>query len=285
MPTIDHHHPVLILGGTGTVGSRVVRQLREQGVPVRAASRHTDPRLDWEDPRTWAAVLEGVRRAYLLLPDDVSLPEAFLERAVAAGVERVVLHSDRGVDVMGATRLQEAEAAVQQLPEWTIVRADWFDQNFETFFRDAVEAGRLTLPVKSRQTFVDADDIAAVGVRALLDDDQLGQVLEVSGPEALTFGEATAIIGETIGRRVEFDSDPTAYREQMTGFGLPAEVVDGLLAGFAALDARGDAVPTGVMESVTGRPARSLRSYAVQAAQRGAWGFQRPRVLSAHGRM
>src|SRR5690606_27717560 len=133
MTSIDHTHPILVLGGTGTVGGRVVRQLREQGVPVRPASRHTDPRFDYDDPGTWDAVLDGVRRAYLLLPDDVGLPAGFVERLAAAGVERVVLHSDRGVEVMGVTRLLEAEAAVRRFPEWTIVRADWFDQNFETF--------------------------------------------------------------------------------------------------------------------------------------------------------
>lgn len=286
MTSIDHTHPILVLGGTGTVGGRVVRQLREQGVPVRPASRHTDPRFDYDDPGTWDAVLDGVRRAYLLLPDDVGLPAGFVERLAAAGVERVVLHSDRGVEVMGVTRLQEAEAAVRRFPEWTIVRADWFDQNFETFFRDAIIEGRLRVPVgEARQGFVDAEDIAGVGVRALLGDDLVGRVLEVTGPEALSFREATSIIGEVLGREIEFDGTAAGYREQMTGLGLPDEVVDGLIAGFAALEARGDTGPTGVVETVLGRPARSLRSYAEQAAERRAWGFQRPRVLSAHGRM
>jgi uncharacterized protein YbjT (DUF2867 family) len=286
MTNIDHAHPILVLGGTGTVGGRVVDQLRGQGVPVRPASRHTAPRFDWADPGTWDAVLAGVRRAYLLLPDDVGLPEGFVERALAAGIERVVLHSDRGAEVMGVTRLLEAEAAVRQFPEWTIVRADWFDQNFETFFRDAVIGGRLAVPVgEARQGFVDAADIAAVGVRALLDDDLVGRILELTGPEALSFREATRIIGEVIGHDIEFDGTAGAYREQMTGLGLPDEVVEGLIAGFAALAARGDTRPTGVVEAVLGRPARSLRAYAENAAARGVWGSQRPRVLSAHGRM
>lgn len=121
------------------------------------------------DPATWDAPLAGTRRIYLLLPEDTALPGGFLERAGDAGAQRVVLHSNRGADLMGVPRLQDAEAQVRRSGSgWTIVRPDWFAQNFETFFRDSVLAGRLCVPVGSaRQGFVDADDIAAVAARAL----------------------------------------------------------------------------------------------------------------------
>jgi hypothetical protein len=133
---------ILVTGGTGTVGRRVAARLRDQGVAGRPASRHTEPPLDWSDPASWEAALQGVAGMYLLLPDYTELPEGFLERAVAAGVRRVVLHSDRSVEVMNVTHLQKAERQVRQLPlEWTIVRADWFNQDFETFFRESVIRG------------------------------------------------------------------------------------------------------------------------------------------------
>jgi uncharacterized protein YbjT (DUF2867 family) len=68
---------ILVTGGTGTIGRRVVAQLRNQGVPVRPASRHTDPPLDWSDPASWEAALDGAKRLYLLLPDYTELPDAF----------------------------------------------------------------------------------------------------------------------------------------------------------------------------------------------------------------
>lgn len=112
--------PVLVLGATGR---RVVAQLRAAKVPVRPAGRRTDPPFDWADPSTWDAVLDGVERLYLLLPDDTDLPGGFPDRVVAAGVRRVVLHSDRAVDLMEVTRLQDAELAVRSSGlEWTIVR-------------------------------------------------------------------------------------------------------------------------------------------------------------------
>jgi uncharacterized protein YbjT (DUF2867 family) len=264
---------ILVTGGTGTVGRRVVAQLRDQGVAVRPASRHTEPPLDWSDPASWEAALQGVARMYLLLPDYTELPEGFLERAVAAGVRRVVLHSDRSVDVMNVTHLQKAERQVRQLPlEWTIVRADWFNQDFETFLREPVIRGRLCVPVgEIKQGFVDADDIAAVGVRALVYDDYVGQVLELTGPRALSFPEALQLIGAATGRSIQFDGTPEAYRAEMRGAGLPEQVIEGLIENFQRLAARGDARPTGVVEEVLGRPARDFADYAAEAAARGIW--------------
>ena len=69
---------------------------------------------------------------------------------------------------MGDERLMAAEATVRASgADWTIVRANWFDQNFdEGFLHPAVLAGAVTLPLgQSRHPFVDADDIAAVAAR------------------------------------------------------------------------------------------------------------------------
>ncbi|MGC5628097.1 NAD(P)H-binding protein [Georgenia sp. Z1344] len=266
-------HPILVLGGTGTVGSRVVQQLRAAGVASRPAARGTEPPFDWGEPGTWDAALDGVHRLYLLLPDDGELPDAFLEQAASAGVRRVVLHSDRGIDVMSVERLQRAEAAVRGSGlEWAILRPDWFDQNFETFLRDDVRAGRVALPVgDGRQGFVDAEDIAAVAVRALTTDDHIGEVLELTGPEAISFGEAAAAIGRATGRTVTYVGEPGAYREAMAGAGLPEPVVDGIVAQFAPLRAAGDTTPTGTVERVLGRPARPFEVYAEEAARRGVW--------------
>ncbi|TFV62466.1 UNVERIFIED_ORG: NmrA family transcriptional regulator [Bacillus sp. AZ43] len=265
--------PLLVLGGTGTVGSRVAALLRAQGIPTRPVGRRTDPPFDWTDPGTWDDVLAGVQRAYLLLPDDVALPDGFLERAAAAGVRRVVLHSDRAVEVMGVARLQGAESAVRASGlEWTVVRPDWFAQDFETFFREPVVAGLLCVPVgEAKQGFVDADDIAGVAVQALTTDDHLGEVLELTGPTALSFRDAVERIGSATGRAIRFDGTPDAYRAQMSAAGLPDEVVGSLVEGFAALAARGDTTPTGVVERVLGRPARSFDDYVADAAARGVW--------------
>lgn len=271
--TTGPSEPVLVLGGTGTVGRRVVAHLERAGVAARAAGRHTQPPFDWTVPASWQDILAGTERLFLLLPEDTALPVGFLDRAATAGARRIVLLSDRAVDVMGVTRLQEAERAVRaSVLDWTILRCDWFDQDFETFLRDGVLAGHLCLPVgNASQGFVDADDIAAVCAGLLMTNDRLGRVLELTGPEALSFQDAVDTIGAVLGRPVTFDGTAVGYREQMTEAGLPPEVLDDLVDGFAALEARGDTAPTGTVEDVLGRPARSFAEYATDAASRGVW--------------
>lgn len=269
---VGRDRPVLVTGGTGTVGQCVVASLHEAGAEARAASRRTDPSFDWTDPGSWDPVLAGVGRMFLLLPDGTDLPDGFLDRARAAGVRRVVLLSDRAADVMGVTRLQDAERAVRASGlDWTVLRCDWFDQDFETFFRDDLLAGHLCVPVEARQGFVDAGDIAAVAATVLTSDDHLGRVLELTGPEALSFQEAVDTIGSVLGRSVTFDGTPAGYRKQMTEAGLPAQVLEHLMHGFTALQTRGDTAPTGVVEDVLGRGARPFADYATDAAARGAW--------------
>lgn len=265
--------PILVLGGTGTVGSRVAAALRGAGHSVRVATRHAGHRFDWSVPDTWRPALTGVHTMYVLLPDQTGLPETFMREAFHLGVRRVVLHSDRGVDVMDVTHLQEAERQVRDSGcEWTIVRPDWFNQNFETYFRGSVLDGRLCVPVgATRQGFVDADDIAAVAARALLRDDHLGRVLPLTGPRALSFPQALHHIGQATGLRIDFDGTPGAYREHLHAEGAPDEVIDALIAKFTAVADQGDTEPTGVVEEVLHRPAKDFRAYAREAAARGVW--------------
>lgn len=164
-----------------------------------------------------------------------------------------------------------AEQAVREAgAEWTIVRSDWFDQNFdEGVLRDAVLAGEVAIPVgDTRMAF---NDVAAVAAVSLTEDGHAGQVYEISGPEALSFAEATSILSEVSGREIRFSGDVERYVEVMTGFGLPEEQVRAEAGAFQALAAAGDAEVTDTVERLTGRPPISFRRYAEDAAARGSW--------------
>ncbi|MFF0123833.1 SDR family oxidoreductase, partial [Micromonospora arida] len=63
--------PILVLGGTGKTGRRVVDRLAKLGRPVRVGSRAGEPPFDWTDQRTWAPVLDGVSSVYLVYYPDL----------------------------------------------------------------------------------------------------------------------------------------------------------------------------------------------------------------------
>lgn len=133
----------LVTGASGIVGRRVVSRWRTRGLVVRAASRSGTPPFEWADPRTWEAVLDGVRRLVLISPEGVPIHPDFLPAAAAAGVERVSLLSDKGAEVMQVDRLLEAERLVRTSGlAWTVVRPDWFNQNFDESFFPARHLGR-----------------------------------------------------------------------------------------------------------------------------------------------
>lgn len=266
--------PILVLGATGSTGRRVTNLLRAKGVPVRPASRRGDVPFDWTDPTTWGPTVAGVSRMYLMAPHELPVDPAFVACAVEQGVRHVVLLSSGGIEVMGDERLLAAERTVRSSgADWTIVRPSWFNQNFdEGFFREAVVAGELALPVGDlRQGFVDADDIAAVAVAALTSQGHAGQSYELTGPRALTFTEALSIIGRAAGREVRFLGGVEDYLAAQEAFGVPAEQVKLAVESFEALRRDGDQRPTDVVRQVTGREPKDFEEYAAEAAARGAW--------------
>ncbi|MEU8132698.1 NAD(P)H-binding protein [Streptodolium elevatio] len=269
---------ILVLGATGSTGRRVTAQLRLEGRTVRAASRqgHTNGgvRFDWTDPDTWADAVGDATSMYLMAPHELPVEPEFVDTAVASGIRRIVLLSSRGIEPMDDTRLLAAEQLVRDSGvDWTIVRADWFDQNFdEGFFRAAVMAGELAVPVGDLgQAFVDADDIAAVAAKALVGRGHEATTYEVTGPETLTFAEAADAIGRAAGRKVVFRGEPDAYRAVQREIGFPAEQTERDIVAFTALRESGGGDATDTVRTVTGREPRSFADYAADAAARGAW--------------
>ncbi|EHR60696.1 putative nucleoside-diphosphate sugar epimerase [Saccharomonospora cyanea NA-134] len=268
---------VLVLGGTGKTGRRVVSRLRRRGnVEVRVGSRSGRPRFDWTEESTWDEVLDGVDAVYVVYAPDLGAPGAdevmgsFARRAVALGVRRLVLLSGRGEE--GAAR---AERAVRTSgAEWTVVRCAWFVQAFsEDFLRDAVVDGTIALPAgEVPEPFVDADDIADVAVAALLDDGHAGRVYELTGPRALTFAEAAAELSEVTGREVRYAPVPEAeYGAMLVEHGLPEVEATFLAELFSTvLDGRNAHLTDGVREAL-GRPPRDFGEAVRDAAAQGAW--------------
>ncbi|WP_323796378.1 NAD(P)H-binding protein [Nisaea sp.] len=279
MNRYDETAPILVLGGTGKTGQRVVRRLIEQGQPVRIGSREAALPFDWDAPETWAPVVEGTRAIYIAYHPDLAVPGAlktvgdFVETALRAGVKRMVLLSGRGEE--------EAEQTEQMLissgADWTIVRASWFFQNFsETFLADAINTGEVALPIGDvKEPFIDVEDIADVAAAALTDPAHIGKLYEVTGPELLNFSEAVASIAAASGRPIRYRQIPAAdYKAAMEQAGVPEDMISLVLYLFTnVLDGRNANVTDGVSQAL-GRPPRRFTDYAKRTSLTGIWGAQ-----------
>lgn len=273
---------ILIVGGTGKTGSRLAQCLREAGHGARSAARiRGDVLVDLDSPTTWPAALDGVTAAYLMEPEIQATEEGqrrvprFVDAAVAAGVRRLVLLSTPGVDGNEAHPLWRVEEAIKNSGlTWTIVRPTWFAQNFsEAFWLPGIRQGSLALPTGEGATaFVDAQDIADVAAAALTQDGHHGETYVLSGPRAISFGEAAHLIGEATGRTVRHvDISPEDFTRAQIADGVPAGVAAQLTALYVAIrDGEAATVEDGVPRALGRRP-RAFEDYVSAAAATGIW--------------
>lgn len=269
-------YTVTVFGATGKTGRHVTRYAAERGWRVRAAGRRPaahgvlEP-FDWDDERTWTSASAGSDAAYVLIPfNHPGAPErtpALLSAIAAAGVGRIVLLSS--LDVTEAepdSPLRLAESMLDSLPVASAaLRPTWFLDNFtHGSFAGMVDAGELRLPSgDGRIPFVDARDVAAVGVAAMAVDGPVG-ALAITGPAALSHYEVASALSAA-GRAVVYT--PVSRDEfvgLMVGRGFSADYGVFLAE---ALDrvATGELVipVSGTVSEVTGRAAYSAADFAV----------------------
>ncbi|MFC0270417.1 NAD(P)H-binding protein [Metabacillus herbersteinensis] len=268
--------PILVLGGTGKTGRRVVERLKAREIPVRVGSRNGEQPFDWEDKSTWVSVLEGVRAVYIAYYPDLALPGAsddismFAELALKNNVKRLVLLSGRGED--GA--IQSEEALKKSNVEWTILRCSWFNQNFsENFLVDQVNDGTIALPVgKVTEPFIDVEDIADVAVKVLTEDGHVGELYELTGPRLMTFKEATEEIAKVTGRDIGYvELNIEEFKAGLKEAKTPSPLVELLIELFTTvLDGRNSEVKNGVQRAL-GRKPRDFREYVQETVVSGVW--------------
>ncbi|GGQ31891.1 NmrA family NAD(P)-binding protein [Streptosporangium pseudovulgare] len=266
---------VLVIGATGTTGSRITARLTAAGHRVKAASPRATPvagaepvPFDWYDPATHAAALDGVDRVYLLPPVGDSDPAAvmlpFLRQARVAGVHRAVLLSSSAVPEGGPAVGTVHQALPDLFEQWAVLRPSWFMQNFtgtHAHARSIRDEGIIWSATESgRVGFVDAEDIAAVAVRALTDEQTPDTDLVLTGPEALGYDDIATIITEVTGRPVVHRHlSYEQMRDRLTAE-MPVEFA-AILAGMDRAIAGGaeDRV-TDTVQRLTGRPPRTFRA-------------------------
>jgi len=220
---------ILITGATGTVGSEVVKQLSAKGenIIVKAAARSaTDNtfenlnrvqvvQLDYDKPDSLAVALKGVDKLFLLTPfqsNMVDLTSNLVSEAKKAEVKYIAKQSVMGADAEpGITpgRLhRQAEKIIEEsgIP-FTFLRPNFFMQNFVNYYSNLIRSqGAFYIPAgDAKVSFVDVRDIAAVAVKSLINENQQkGRAYNITGGEALTYGQAAEILSKAVGKKINY---------------------------------------------------------------------------------
>lgn len=223
---------IVIAGGTGTLGTRLIPRLAGLGLAVRVLTRdparagHLASRAvqvvhgDVRDPASIAGAFRGAGTVISAVhgftgPRGVSpasvdrAGNAHLIDAAARAGAAFVLVSVNGASPSHPIELFRVKHAAEEMLRasgvpWTIVRASAFMETWGTIMgRPLQTSGKIPVfghgdnPVN----FVSATDVAALISHATASPTLRSQTLELGGPDNLTFNQVAALLQQATGRR------------------------------------------------------------------------------------
>jgi uncharacterized protein YbjT (DUF2867 family) len=267
---------ILVTGATGNVGGELVRALAGAGQPVRALVRAgREPGFpaggqpvagDLNQPESLRPALAGVQ-ALFLYPGYQDMAGTLAE-ARQAGVSRVVMLSGSSAasgDLSNAVSryMIESEAAVRDSGlAWTMVRSFGFMSNTLQWVPQLRAGDVVRAPFAGVQVaMIDPYDIAAVAAAALTAPGHDGRVYTVSGPQALGPADRARILGEVLGRDLQFEAQPDDEARAEMAAAMPAAYVDAFFD-FYVKGTLDESQPQPDVAAVTGRPPRTFRQWA-----------------------
>lgn len=266
---------VLVLGATGTIGSKIAADLVARGEAVKAASRNATPvsgaeavALDLTNPASLAAALDGVDRLFAIVPagylDPLGLLSPVIDAAAARGI-KVVLMTVLGVDADDSIPYRQLELKLEKAGiAYGIIRPNWFSDNFHSYWREGIRHNVIAVPAaEGKSSFIDTRDIAASAVALLTSSAFDGKAYNLTGPEALSYGEAAGVLSAVTGKAIAYQPiDDAAFIAMLTGAGVPEDYARFLAAIFHPVREGWTARVTGDVEHLTGKAPRSLKVYA-----------------------
>lgn len=236
---------VLVLGGTGTVGSQVLDELLNRECEVDVLTRSGDraqnlPKNshavigDLLDPVTVRSIFKKIDAVFLLnavSPTETHEGLMAVNGARLAGVKRIVylsvpkLEQAPHLPHFGSKLPVETAIKASRIP-YTILKPNNFFQN-DYWFKEAIlQHGVYPQPIGDiGLSRIDVRDIAEVAALALTTEKTEGEIINLSGPDALT-GKSTADIWtRVLGRPVSYGGNDLDTWEQQTLEYLPPWMV------------------------------------------------------------
>lgn len=280
---------ILVTGATGNVGYRLLENLDDAAAPATAMVR-TDagavdlpPRVEHvvgalDDPPA-PEVLQQFDQVFLLSPDvegQAEMEIIFIDALVAAGhrprVVKVAYDGfqdpDCDVRFMQNHRLIATHLDRTGLPVAYLAPMLFMEELLRS--TDTIrDEGLLPLPAgAARVAIVAARDVADVAAAVLTGVAEVedGDVLVLTGPQALSFADVADRISTVFARTVDYDPvTPEAARSALRESGLSSWEVDGRLELYEWI---GNDAMDGVTEDVqktTGREPRRLEDWLGEA--------------------
>jgi len=282
---------ILVTGAAGKTGRAVIRALAGRGQAVRALVRRPDqePTIalagaqesiagDMQEPATLAAAARGVRLVYHICPNvsphELSIGQAAIAAAQAAGVEHFVYHSVLHPQTEAMPhhwlKLRVEEQLLAAGIPCTILQPAAYMQNVLAQWEQITVRGiyPVPYPIETRLGMVDLADVAEAAAVVLTEPGHAGAIYELAGPEALSQVEVAAILAGQLGRPVRAETIPCdAWERDARANGLAEYQVKTLLSMFRYYERHGFCGNSNVLRWLLHRPPTTFAAFIQREAQ------------------
>lgn len=241
---------ILVTGGTGFIGSHLIRRMSEEGIPVRALIRDSNnadrvrnigavPVVgDIANRASLDKAVFGADRVVHLVGIIQEAPGVtfkgvhvegtrnLLEAAKKAGVKHFFYQSALGTRAGAKSEYHRTKWQAEELVRgsgipYTILRPSLIYGPGDLFTMRLAQIIKLSpvLPVigsgKSRVQPLFIDDAVACIMKAVTSDAFLNEIYEIGGPDQLTYEEVTRAVAESLGIRRPAFHMPMTFMKPM----------------------------------------------------------------------
>lgn len=274
---------ILVTGAGGTIGRLLVEELKASNHKFRPAYYTKEKAdkmtaegggavaLDFAKPETLRPALVGVDTVFLLGAGGLGQTEGetnVVREAKAAGAKKIVKLSVWGAEGEGfsfAKIHRPVERAIEASGlSWTFLRPNGFMQNFVNYLGASIKGQGVFYQnaADTKISHIDARDIARVAAAALTRPGHEGKAYDLTGPQALSYGDAAEVLTRVLGKKVAYVAvSDEAAKAGMLAAGMPEFYVDYLIDLSQFYRKGGAARVTSAVKDVTGKDPVSFEQF------------------------
>jgi NAD(P)H dehydrogenase (quinone) len=286
--SLNRKATLLVTGASGQLGRRVVELLLENHEGKIIAATRTPEKLagfkhrgvivrhaDFEDQVSLELAFEGVDRLLLISTDAVDVPGRRLtqhrnavQAAEPAGVRHLVYTSimnpgpDSPASVAPDHRGTEEALAATSM-DWTVLRENIYTDVLLVSLGQAVQMGKLlNASGGGKAAYITREDCARAAAAALASSFEGRQILDITGPQAVSQYDVAAILSQITGQAITYVplELETLIQNMVTG-GLPRTVAENFASFDAAIARDKFSTVSGTVADLTGREPISVADF------------------------
>ena len=277
---------ILIIGGTGNIGTPLVELLKSSDqsyrVMVRSDENETkmasagvpSVRAELGDWPSVESALDNVDTVFLLsAPSPImsDLHKGLIDRAKSAKVRKIVRLSAEPAKYSKGLPMYEQHAEVDDYLvesglDYVILRPHYFMQNIPQMHASFMKDSQMFAQYMgdTRIPMVDARDIAKAALAGLTSDAFNGKTHYITGPQSISFDDVARAFSKPLGKDIRYVNLP--YEDQKAGleaYGTPEMIVTTVMSLFKRWAEGEDQPATSDYEKITGEKATDIGTFAV----------------------